>query len=175
MGNISFDIFESDKIKGVFFLKPSVSTDFRGNIWTSYVKDQINNMLPKNINFNHDKFSYSKKYVLRGIHWDNKTWKLVTCVYGEIYQVVVDCREHSRSFLVWEGVTIKAKDPLLVLIPPGIGNSYLVLSEEAVYHYKLGYKGAYFDADKQFTLKWNDPRVNIKWPIENPILSDRDR
>lgn len=55
-----------------------------------------------------------------------------------------------------------------------MGNGYCVLSNEAIYHYKLAYAGSYFDSNKQFTFKWNDERMKIKWKINNPILSNRD-
>ena len=60
------------------------------------------------------------------------------------------------------------------MIPPGMGNGYYVFSPTAVYHYKLAYTGNYIDADQQFTINWNNPKLNITWPVNNPILSDRD-
>ncbi len=173
--SINFSIKESEKIKGVWIIKPSIMKDDRGNIWTSFLKNEIGPLLPKNLHFKHDKFSESKKNVLRGIHGDEKSWKLVTCVFGEIEQVVVDCRKDSKTYLKWEKFYINSNNPLLILIPPNMGNSYYVRSDRAVYHYKLAYKGDYIDADKQFSLKWNDPRINIEWPTMNPILSDRDK
>ena len=96
--SIEFFITESDEIKGVWVIKPSISKDLRGNIWTSFIKDEIEKLLPHGLFFKHDKFSASKYNVLRGIHGDSKSWKLVTCVYGEIQQVVVDLREFSRKY-----------------------------------------------------------------------------
>jgi dTDP-4-dehydrorhamnose 3,5-epimerase len=113
--------------------------------------------------------------VLRGIHGDEQSWKLVTCVYGEIHQVVIDCREDSPTYLKWEKFIINKNNQLSILIPPNMGNSYFVTSEVSVYHYKLAYNGDYIDAEKQFTIKWNDPRLNIDWPNRHPILQDRDK
>ena len=172
---IDFEIEESDRIKGVKLIMPSVSSDLRGNIWTSFIKDEIESLLPGGVAFKHDKFSASKGNVLRGIHGDNKSWKLVTCVHGEIQQVVVDCRVDSPTYLQWQKIIINKKNQVLVLIPPFMGNSYYVTSPEAVYHYKLAYEGEYLDADEQFSLKWNDPRIGIEWPADNPILSERDK
>ena len=62
-----------------------------------------------------------------------------------------------------------------VLLPPGVGNGFLVLSDHSVFHYKWSYEGEYADVDEQFTIKWNDPMVGIEWPINNPILSRRDK
>ena len=172
---INFQITESDLLKGVWTIKPSVVNDQRGNIWTSFLKDETEQLLPADLYFKHDKFSESEQNVLRGIHGDEKSWKLVTCVFGEIYQVVVDCRENSPTYYKWEKFIINKENQLSVLIPPNMGNSYFVKSEIAVYHYKLAYKGDYIDADSQFSLKWNDPRLGIDWPNLNPILSERDK
>ncbi|MBN1639320.1 MAG: dTDP-4-dehydrorhamnose 3,5-epimerase family protein [Ignavibacteriales bacterium] len=173
--SINFKIRESEKIKGIFIITPSIYEDLRGNIWTSFLKDEIEKLLPDNIFFKHDKFSQSKFNVLRGIHGDEISWKLVTCVYGNIDQVVVDCRKESPTYLQWEKFRINNDNQILVLIPPVMGNSYYVKSKIAVYHYKLAYKGEYIDADEQFSLKWNDPKIDIKWDTENPILSNRDK
>jgi len=173
--SIDFCINESNLIKGVWIIKPSIAKDERGNIWTSFVKDEIEKLLPDELCFKHDKFSQSKKNVLRGIHGDKKSWKLVTCVFGEIYQVVVDCRKDSDTYGFYDSFTICEKNQIMVLIPPILGNAYYVKSDKAVYHYKLAYKGTYYDANEQFSFKWNDPLFNIKWLTNNPILSDRDK
>ena len=171
---INFTITESKVIKGVWVIKPSVAKDNRGNIWTSFLKDEIENLLPDELYFKHDKFSQSKKNVLRGIHGDKKSWKLVTCVYGSIQQVVVDCRKESDTYLLYEAFNINENNQVSVLISPRLGNAYYVKSDKAVYHYKLAYEGEYIDADEQFSYKWNDPIFNIKWPTNKPILSTRD-
>ena len=151
---IDFKINESNKLKGLFIIKPSISFDNRGNIWTSFFRDEIEVLLPNNISFKHDKFSESKKNVLRGIHGDKKSWKLVTCVYGDIDQVIVDNRKESPTYLKWQKFTINDENRILILIPPNMGNSYFVNSDTALYHYKLAYHGDYFDFDQQFSLKW---------------------
>ena len=63
----------------------------------------------------------------------------------------------------------------MVLVPPGVGNAFLVLSEHSVFSYKWSYPGEYPDVKDQFTIKWNDERLNIDWPIDNPILQQRDK
>ncbi len=172
--SINFKIEESRLIKGIWIIKPSLSNDLRGTIWTSFLKNEIESLLPNGLFFKHDKFSDSKRNVLRGIHGDTKSWKLVTCVFGEIQQVVVDCRESSPTKNCYQSFTITSSSPMLVLLPPGMGNSFLVKSEIAVYHYKLAYDGEYIDADEQFSYTWNSPEFNINWDIDNPILSERD-
>jgi dTDP-4-dehydrorhamnose 3,5-epimerase len=172
--SIEFDIQQSTEISGVYILTPSISKDSRGNIWTSFLKDEVEKLLPSDLYFKHDKFSTSKYNVLRGIHGDTKSWKLVTCVHGEIQQVVVDCRKDSPTYKQWQSFIISQSNQQLILIPPNMGNAYYVKSSEAVYHYKLAYDGDYIDADEQFSVSWNDDSIGIKWLSNNPILSNRD-
>ncbi len=158
-------------IKDVEIYKPDVYTDFRGDLWTLWHKDKSN----LKINFNHDKISTSRKDVIRGIHGDFKSHKLVTCLYGEIYFVVVDNREDSPTYLKWDWTILDDKTRKQVLLPPGVGNGFMVLSDHSVFHYKWSYEGEYPDVDQQFTIKWNDPDIGLCWPKEQPILQLRDR
>ena len=157
------------KINGVIVREQDAFTDYRGDLYTAWKDGDFD------LNFNHDKVSTSRKHVLRGIHGDNKSWKLVTCLYGEIYFVLVDNRESSDTFLQWESRMLTDRNRKQVLIPPGVGNGFLVMSHRSVFHYKWSYEGEYADVDQQFTIKWNDPMVGIDWPIVNPILSKRDK
>ena len=172
--SIEFRIQESAEIGGVYIIEPSVFKDFRGSIWTSFLQEELKILLPVNLVFKHDKFSISKNNVLRGIHGDEKSWKLVTCVFGEIQQVIVDLRRKSPTYKKWQSFIISPDKQKLVLIPPSMGNGFYVKSPQAVYHYKLAYNGDYFDSNKQFSIKWNDASIGVNWLTSNPILSDRD-
>ena len=145
--------------------------DYRGDIWTTYKKKTS----AIKLDFVHDKFSSSRKNVIRGIHGDYKTWKMVSCIHGEIYFVVVDNRPDSETYLQWDWMILDDKERKQVLLPPGFGNGFCVMSDTAVFSYKLAYDGEYSDVDQQFTLKWNDPRVSIDWPTTDPILQARDK
>ena len=105
-------ITKNKKIDGLIEIIPSISEDSRGNIWTSYLSKEIDSYLPVNLNMHHDKFSLSKQNVLRGIHGDNKSWKLVTCVYGAIYQVVVDLRKESSTYKSWQSYDISSNNQI---------------------------------------------------------------
>jgi len=172
---INFDIEPSNILKDVKVITPSVFEESRGSIWTSYLESTIDSLLPAGIGFKHDKFSKSKSNVLRGIHGDHKSWKLVSCVHGSVKQVVVDMREQSDTHLTWQSFDLTENNKKMVLVPPGMGNAFYVTSDYAIYHYKLAYTGEYVDAIDQFTVIWDDPRLNIDWPTKNPILSERDR
>ena len=172
--SIDFTVEASEKISDLRIISPSVYSENRGSIWTSYSTSQIAGLLPDGLSFQHDKFSISKNNVLRGIHGDHKSWKLVSCVAGEILQVVVDMRAHSSTYLQHQCFELGSDKHQMVLIPPGLGNAFFVTSDFATYHYKLAYQGEYADADEQFTVAWDDPRINIDWPSNDPILSERD-
>jgi dTDP-4-dehydrorhamnose 3,5-epimerase len=157
------------KIKDIKILEPDVFCDYRGDLWTLWKQGD------HGLSFNHDKVSTSRKNVLRGIHGDQKSWKLITCLYGEMYFVVVDNRKKSQTYYEWDHLILDDRKRKQVLIPPGVGNGFLVLSEKSVFHYKWCYKGKYPDVQDQFTIKWNDPHLKINWPINNPILQFRDK
>ncbi|HRI46797.1 MAG TPA: dTDP-4-dehydrorhamnose 3,5-epimerase family protein [Ignavibacteriaceae bacterium] len=168
-------IGESEIFSEVKVFTPSVSEDTRGTIFTTYSKDIYSRFLPKNLEFIHDKFAESKKNVLRGLHGDSKTWKLITCIYGEIFEVVADMREDSPTYMQWESYELNSKNKKQILVPPNFVNGYCVLSDFAVFHYKLAYIGEYFDVAQQKVVKWDDDILKINWPIENPILQTRDK
>jgi len=149
--------------------QPDSFEDYRGELYTIF-KQEYNELI-----FNHDKVAISRQNVLRGLHGDNKSWKLITCLAGEIYLVVVDNRPESPNYLKWDSVVLTSKNKKSVLVPPMFANGHLVLSQEATFFYKWAYPGNYPDVQDQFSLNWNDPKLNIHWPIENPILSDRDK
>ena len=158
-------------IEGIRVFEPDVFTDFRGDLWTTWKKDEF----PLELDFNHDKVSTSRKNVLRGIHGDFKSHKLVTCLYGELFFVLVDNRKDSETYLQHQTMILDDRKRKMVLISPGVANAFLVLSEYSVFGYKWSYPGTYPDVEDQFTLKWNDEKLNIGWPIDNPILQQRDK
>ena len=167
-------IIKSRTLPDVLTINHSKFSDYRGTIWTTFDKHLSENDFALGLTFDHDKFAINKKNVLRGIHGDMKSWKLVTAISGVFFQVVVDCREGSSTYLDHEAFYLNNSKLMSVLVPPGFGNAFLSMSDMSVYHYKLAYSGDYNDANDQFTFKWNDPRINIEWPSTNPILSERD-
>lgn len=166
---------KSKIIPEILIIHPSMAWDVRGNIYTSYNAELYKEFLPQGIEFIHDKFALSKYNVLRGLHGDNKTWKLVSCVYGELYEVVVDLRPESISYKKWDSFILSSNEYIQVLIPPNFVNGYYVKSKQAVFHYKLAYTGEYIDVDKQMTISWDDSELKIPWPCKNPILQLRDK
>ena len=153
-------------LSDVKIFKNSSFQDNRGELWTVWNKNEFK----PELSFNHDKVAVSKRHVLRGIHGDFKSWKLITCLAGEIFLVIVDPKTLEHMSLV-----LSQENKTTVLVPPGLGNGHLVLSNEAVFFYKWSYDGDYPDVEDQFSLKWNDPKLDINWPISLPILSSRDQ
>lgn len=162
-------------LQKVIVFEPSVHIDERGTLFSSYTEDFYKEYLPQNVKFIHDKFAESKFNVLRGLHGDNKTWKLISCIFGEIYEVVVDYDPNSDTYLKWESFELTDSNKKQILVPPNYLNGYFVKSDKAIFHYKLAYHGEYIDANQQLTIKWNDPALNIDWPCETPILQERDK
>ena len=122
--------------------------------------------------FVQDDISTSGRHVLRGVHGDTATWKLISCLHGQFYLVVVNWDPDSPQCGAWEGFTLSDRNRLQVLVPPRFGNGHLVLSESAIFHYK---QSTYYDRAAQFTIPWNDPAVGIWWPVRDPIVSRRDQ
>jgi dTDP-4-dehydrorhamnose 3,5-epimerase len=158
------------KLDGVLLIKPEVFEDFRGVYVETYNED-LYNKSGITTKFLQDDISVSSKHVLRGIHGDAETWKLVSCMYGKFYLVVVNCDKESGSFGKWQSFTLSDANRLQVLIPPKHGNGHVVLSEQAIFHYK---QNTYYNPKGQFTYKWDDPQLKIWWPVKNPLLSQRD-
>jgi dTDP-4-dehydrorhamnose 3,5-epimerase len=98
--------------------------------------------------------------------------KLISCLHGEIYVIVVNNDARSPQYRKWQPFTLSDRNRLQLYIPARFGNAYLVRSERAVFHYK---QNTYYDRPGQFTIKWNDPAYGFSWPVSEPILSERDR
>ncbi len=120
--------------------------------------------------------SISRQNVLRGIHGDRITAKLATCIFGRIWLVGLD-RRPGKNKGTWEGWELNAKNRIMVFLPAGVGMGHLILSRKAILYYAwtAEYDSGLKDGG-QFTVRWNDPRYYIQWPLcgKRPILSERD-
>jgi dTDP-4-dehydrorhamnose 3,5-epimerase len=149
---------------------PTVFEDFRGSYIELY-NEELYTKAGIDVPFVQEDISVSSRHVLRGIHGDADTWKLVSCLHGKFYLVVVNWDERSPQYRQWESFVLSDQNRLQVLIPPRFGNGHLVLSDTAIFHYK---QSTYYNRAGQFTLLWNDPVLDIWWPVNDPILSRRD-
>ena len=166
---------EETHLPGVLILRSDVFQDKRGAIWTTFDKELDAQLQNLGYKFVHDKFNSNDKNVLRGIHYDNQTAKLVTCVGGAITQFVVNVYKEDENFGEYIKVEMAAGSGVSVLIPPGFGNAFISRQKNSIYHYKLSYPDVYLDHESQGTLSWKDERLNINWAVNNPIVSARDQ
>ena len=159
------------QLENVSIITNDMFEDERGQLFTLWQKSDT-----PLLSFNHDKVAVSKENVLRGLHTD-KSWKLITCLHGKIQLVVVNFHNHSNKYLNYLSIVLDSKSEIKtsVLVPPGFLNGHLVLSDQAIFHYKWAYDGEYPDVKDQTSVNWADPKINIDWAIKNPILSERDR
>ena len=162
-------------IEGLKIIEPSIFKDHRGFYLCTYRKDTYD-FKDKNANpivFQEDDISYSMKNVLRGLHGDTRTWKLVQNLSGEVFIAIVDMRKNSNTYLKFQTFLLNEENRIQILIPPGCANGYLCLSEHSIFSYKQS--EIYQGSQNQFSVAWNDPKFGIPWPVKNPILSQRDR
>jgi dTDP-4-dehydrorhamnose 3,5-epimerase len=163
-------IKKSPKLKLTMIYPKTNFVDGRGRYLQTFSSKDYKKML--NINFVEDDFSLNKKNVFRGIHGDFKTWKLISCVYGKCLSIIVNYNKNSNRFGAWEKFILSPDSYYQILIPPSYGNSFLVLSNYAVYHYKQS--RYYAGKNKQFTLNYKDPFLKINLSLKKIILSKRD-
>jgi len=159
------------KLDGVLLIKPpTIFEDFRGTYVETY-NERLYCEAGITHKFVQDDISVSSQNVLRGIHGDAATYKLISCLYGKFYLVVVNWDKASAQFGRWESFVLSDHNRLQVLVPPNFGNGHVVLTEVAIFHYK---QTSYYNRANQFTILWNDPKLNVWWPVKAPIVSRRD-
>lgn len=159
-------------LDGVLLIEPpTIFQDFRGEYVETY-NETIYKSHGISEKFIQDDISVSHKNVLRGIHGDEKTCKLISCLHGCFYLVVINNDPESEQYKKWQSFILSDSNRHQVLIPPKFGNGHLVLSDKAIFHYK---QTTEYDRKSQFTIKWNSEAHKIEWPINNPILSERDK
>jgi len=162
---------EQTKLEGVLLIHLDSFEDHRGEYVETY-NEKAYKEAGIDVKFVQDDYSMSTKHVLRGIHGDLETWKLISCPLGKIYLVVVNCDETAPQFRKWESFVLSERNKRQVLVPAKFGVAHLVLGERAIFQYK---QSTYYNRAKQFTLLWSDPELDIWWPVRNPILSRRDQ
>lgn len=158
-------------IVGLMVLEPRFFADSRGFFVETWQKKRYSDLgFPS---FVQDNLSRSKKHVLRGMHlqYPQPQGKLVSVPEGKVYDVAVDIRKGSPTFGKWHGVTLDAESGRQFYIPPGLAHGFVVLSDCAVFSYKCT---DYYNPAGEFTLRWDDPDIGIEWPVDCPIVSEKD-
>lgn len=163
------------KLEGVVIIEPDVFGDNRGFFMESWNKKK---MLEAGLDYDFVQDNHSKSTVkgtLRGIHFqkgDKAQAKLVRCVKGSVLDVAVDLRRNSPTFKQWVGVELSEENKKQLLIPRGFGHGFVTLTDDVEFLYKAD---NYYAPESDAGIRWNDFEIGVKWGIENPILSEKDK
>lgn len=154
-------------------IEPKVFGDERGFFLETFHTSRYADLVGISLPFVQDNHSRSSKNVLRGLHFQKTKpqGKLVRVVRGEVYDVAVDIRKASSTFGHWEGVILSEENKKQFWIPPGFAHGFVVLSNIADFEYKCT---DYYDPSDEGSILWSDPDLGIDWPVEGPILSNKD-
>jgi dTDP-4-dehydrorhamnose 3,5-epimerase len=165
------------KIHDAWLLKPKVFGDARGFFLESWNREMFWE-IELDIDFVQDNHSRSSKGVLRGLHYQAGSaaqGKLVSVGSGEVFSVMVDLRQSSPTFAVWDGYLLNTETHDRLYVPPGCAHGFIVLSETCDFFYKVTTP---YNPQAERALCWNDPDLAIDWPLAigiEPILSDKDK
>ena len=166
-------------IDGPFILKPKIFEDNRGYFYETWNKEIFDKLISYKVNFVQDNQSNSREGVLRGLHFQlppQPQGKLVRATKGEIFDVIVDLRKKSKTFLHWYGINLSETNKIQIWIPEGFAHGFLTISKRSTLEYKVS---NHWSKEFERSLTWNDLTIGIKWPIEKlkldkPYLSEKD-
>ena len=164
------------KLDGLVVLKPTVFKDYRGYFMESYNQKNINKLLG-NVNFVQDNESESSRGVLRGLHFQKPPYtqaKLVRCLKGSVLDVALDLRKDSKTYGIFETISLTEENKKQLFIPKGFAHGFIVLSKSAILSYKVD---NYYNPESESGIIWNDPDLNIDWKINKNeiIVSEKDK
>jgi dTDP-4-dehydrorhamnose 3,5-epimerase len=159
-------------LDGLLLIEPKVFGDARGFFLETWNRIRYRKA-GLDFDFVQDNISFSRRGTLRGLHFQNPgaQGKLVSVIEGEVFDVAVDIRRSSPTFGRWHGVRLDADSKRQFFIPPGFAHGFMVVSETALFHYKCT---DYYSPKDERAIRWDDPDVNISWPIAEPTLSAKD-
>jgi dTDP-4-dehydrorhamnose 3,5-epimerase len=160
-------------IPQVLIVEPKVFQDSRGFFFESY-NQKLYHQQGIAVNFIQDNHSRSMKNTLRGLHYQINPGqdKLVRVIAGEVFDVAVDIRFGSPTFGKWAGIYLSAENKKQVFIPKGFAHGFCVVSEVAEFEYKCS---EFYSRSNERGILWNDSELGIEWPVQNPILSEKDK
>lgn len=166
--------FIKTNIEGVIIVEPRVFPDGRGKFLETYKKnDFYENGIP--YEFVQDNHSVSQKGVLRGLHFQREPkaqGKLVRVVKGAVFDVAVDIRTHSPTYRKWFGIELTSDNYKMLFIPPGLAHGFATLEDDTEFLYKCT---DVYSPEHDGGIIWNDPEIGIDWPIDNPLVSEKDK
>jgi len=168
-------IFEKTDFEDVYIIEIEKHEDSRGFFARSWDKNEFelkglnSNLTQCNISLN------SKIGTLRGIHYQGEPYqevKLIRCTRGSLFDVIIDLRNDSKSFKKWLSFKLNEKNHKMLYIPEGFAHGFQTLEDNTEVFYQMTQN---FIPNYAFGIRWNDTQFNIKWPIKNPIMSDKDK
>ena len=161
------------ELEGVFVLEPDIFGDERGFFFESFNKKKFKTETGHDLEFVQDNHSKSAHGILRGMHYqiENVQEKLVRVISGEVFDVAVDLRKSSPNFGKWVGEILSEENKKQLFVPKGFAHGFVVTSQEAEVLYKTT---NFYAPTAERCLNWNCPEVGIEWPVDMPILNERD-
>ena len=171
--------WKGENLKGPIVIQTKFFEDKRGLFYEGWNLKTFDNLISKRIDFVQDNFSYSKKGVIRGLHYQLEPFiqgKLIRCIKGSIFDVIVDLRKESKTFLDWTSIELSDENFKQLWVPGGFAHGFLTTSSESIVSYKVD---NYWNEKYERTVKWNDKEININWPLKEnklniPNLSNKD-
>ena len=159
-------------LRGLKLIRPAVFEDARGYFLELHHERRFAELGIEEA-LVQDNLSHSRRGVLRGLHFQTPGWqgKLVSVVRGEVFDVAVDLRRDSPSFGQWHGLTLSEQNHRQLWVPRGFAHGFCVTSDEALVLYKCS---SFYEPAQEHTLLWNDPELGISWPVERPLVSEKD-
>jgi dTDP-4-dehydrorhamnose 3,5-epimerase len=171
---VPFTFQPLDKLRELVLIEPATFQDERGWFREEYKRSDFAKH-GIDWDFLQDNTSYSKsRGTIRGLHFQKAPetqGKLVTCLGGEVYDVAVDIRIGSPTYATWEAVLLSADNHRALWVPPGFAHGFQTLKDDTVVGYKVTRE---YSRPNERTVRWNDPLLNVTWPVVNPILSKKD-
>ncbi len=166
-------IFQNTPIDGLVVIEPKAFPDDRGFFLESYKKSEFENQgIPTS--FVQDNHSNSSKGTMRALHYQLSPYcqgKLVRVTRGSVWDVAVDLRKESQSYGKWFGLELSAENHTMFWIPEGFAHGFVALTDEVDFLYKTTNE---YHKESERSIIWNDPDLAIKWPIDKPLLSEKD-
>jgi dTDP-4-dehydrorhamnose 3,5-epimerase len=168
-------LFKSLEIEGAFLISSPVNSDNRGHFTRLFCQEEFNKnnlnseLVQASLSFN------KKRGTLRGMHFQKSPYeeeKMVRCVRGTVYDVIVDLRPKSVTFLKWIGVELSEKNSEMIYIPKGVAHGFQSLEDDSILIYFMTEK---FYPDSASGFFYDDPNIKIKWPIKEKIISEKDK
>lgn len=165
--------FEELKIKGAYKITPKLIKDNRGSFFRSYCQNEFSEITDKQFVQMNQSINYSKG-TLRGLHYQIPPYseeKFIRCIKGEIFDVIVDLRKDSKTFLQWQGINLSEINKELIFIPQGIAHGFITLSDNTHVLYQ---HTAFYSPNFERGIRYDDDRLKIEWPVDIQCISEKD-